>query len=52
MGVEMGISNSLSALISPYVKIPTRGIGVGQVQLSSFGLDFALRFAPVLSRKR
>jgi hypothetical protein len=52
MGVEMGISNSLSALISPYVKIPTRGIGFGQVQLSSFGLDFALRFAPVLSRKR
>jgi hypothetical protein len=52
MGVETGISNSLSLLIAPYVKIPTRNIGFGQVQLSSFGIDFALKFAPVLSRKR
>jgi len=52
MGVETGISNSFSVLIAPYFKIPTRNIGFGQVQLNSFGIDFALRFAPVLSRKR
>jgi hypothetical protein len=52
MGAEAGISNSLSLLIAPYFKIPTRNIGFGQVQLSSFGIDFALRFAPVLSRRR
>jgi hypothetical protein len=52
MGAEFGISNSLSAMVAPYVKIPTRGIGFGQVQLNSFGIDFALRFTPVLSRKR
>jgi hypothetical protein len=52
MGVETGISNSLSVLVAPYVKIPTRNIGFGQVQLNSFGIDFALRFAPVLSRRR
>jgi hypothetical protein len=52
MGVETGISNSLSLLIAPYVKIPTSNIGFGQVQLSSFGIDFALKFAPVISRKR
>jgi hypothetical protein len=52
MGAEAGISNSLSLLIAPYVKIPTRSIGFGQVQMSSVGINFALRFAPVLSRKR
>ena len=52
VGVETGISNSLSVLVSPYVKIPTRNIGFGQVQLNSFGIDFALRFAPILSRRR
>lgn len=52
MGVETGLSNSLSLLIAPYVKIPTRGIGIGQVQMSTVGINFALKFAPVISRKR
>ncbi|HEV2354351.1 MAG TPA: hypothetical protein VGR89_08915 [Puia sp.] len=51
-GGEFGISNSFSILIAPYIKIPTRNLGFGQVQLTSFGIDFALRFAPVISRKR
>jgi hypothetical protein len=52
MGVETGLSNSLSLLIAPYVKIPVRGIGIGQVQMSTVGINFSLRFAPVISRKR
>jgi hypothetical protein len=52
VGVETGISNSLSLLIAPYMKIPSRNIGFGQVELSSVGINFALKFAPVISRKR
>jgi len=52
MGVETGLSNSLSLLIAPYVKVPTAGMGFGQVQITSVGLNFALKYAPVLSRKR
>jgi len=52
MGVETGLSNSLSLLVAPYVKVPVRGIGVGQVQMSTVGINFSLRFAPVISRKR
>jgi hypothetical protein len=52
MGVETGLSNSLSLLVAPYVKIPTRGMGMGQVQITSLGLNFSLRYSPVLSRKR
>jgi hypothetical protein len=52
VGVETGISNSLSLLIAPYMKVPSRNIGFGQIEMSSFGIDFALKFAPVLSRKR
>ena len=52
MGVETGLSNSLSLLVAPYVKIPTRGMGMGQVQITSLGLNFSLRYSPVLSHKR
>jgi opacity protein-like surface antigen len=52
LGVETGLSNSLSLLIAPYMKIPTRGVGFGQVQMSSVGINLALKFAPVISRKR
>jgi len=52
LGVETGISNSMSLLIAPYIKIPSRNIGFGQVQMNSVGINFALKFAPVISRKR
>ena len=51
-GAEFGLSNSLSVLFGGYVKTPTRGIGFGQVDLTSVGLTFGLRYAPVISRKR
>ena len=51
-GVETGLSNSLSLLIAPYAELPMRGIGMGQVQMSSVGINFSLHFAPVTSRKR
>jgi Outer membrane protein beta-barrel domain len=52
VGVEMGINNSLSVLVAPYVKVPVRNIGFGQVELSSVGINFVFEFTPVLSRKR
>jgi hypothetical protein len=52
MGVEYGLSNGLSFLVAPYVKVPMRNMGFGQMQLNSFGIDFALRFTPVISRTR
>ena len=52
LGVEAGISNSLSLLVAPYMKIPTRNMGFGQIQMNSVGINFALKFTPVLSRKR
>jgi hypothetical protein len=52
LGVEAGISNSLSLLVAPYMKIPTRNVGFGQVQMNSVGINFALKYTPVLSRKR
>ena len=52
MGVEMGVSNTLSVLVAPYVKVPVRNMGFGQVELSSVGINFVLEFAPVISRRR
>jgi len=52
MGIETGISNSFSLLLAPYVKIPASKIGFGQIQMNSIGINFALKYAPVLKRKR
>jgi hypothetical protein len=52
LGVETGISNSLSILIAPYAKLPVRNVGIGQVQLNSVGIDFVLKYSPITSRKR
>jgi len=52
LGVETGISNSLSLMVAPYVKVPARSIGFGEIKMNSVGINFALKFAPVISRKR
>ena len=52
LGVETGLSNSMSLLIAPYMKVPLGTIGFGQVQMSSVGISFSLKWAPVTSRKR
>lgn len=51
-GVETGLSNSLSLLVSPYMKLPTKKLGLGQVQMNSVGIDFTLKWSPVTSRGR
>jgi hypothetical protein len=51
-GVEAGLSNSMSLLIAPYMKLPTRSLGLGQVQMNSVGIDFILKWSPVTGRGR
>jgi hypothetical protein len=52
VGVEANIGNSFSLLVAPYMKIPTRNMGFGQIQMNSVGINFAVKFTPVLSRRR
>jgi len=52
LGVETGITDDLSLLVAPYIKLPSRNIGFGQVSMSSVGVTFALKFAPVISKRR
>lgn len=54
LGVETGISNDFSILVAPYMKFPLSGggVGFGQVKMTSIGINFSLKYAPVLSRKR
>jgi len=52
LGVETGLSDNFSLLIAPYIKLPSRNIGFGQISMSSVGVNFALKFAPVISKRR
>jgi Outer membrane protein beta-barrel domain len=52
IGVEQQFSNSFSLQVEPFVKLPISGIGYGNLQLTSYGLAFSLRFSPVLGKSR
>jgi len=52
LGVETGISNSISVLVAPYMKLPLDNIGFGKIRMNSVGINVAIRYAPVISRKR
>jgi hypothetical protein len=51
-GVEQKLSKSLSFQVEPYAKIPVKGVGLGSVDLSSYGVNLSLRFAPMLKSSR
>jgi len=52
VGIEHQFSKSFSLQAEPFVKIPFSGVGLGNLQLNSYGVSFSLRYSPVLSRKR
>jgi hypothetical protein len=52
LGVETGISNSVSLQLAPYMKLPVSDMGFGRIRMNSVGIDFSIRYAPVLSRRR
>jgi Outer membrane protein beta-barrel domain len=51
-GMETQINKAFSFQVEPFVKLPIKGVGVGQLQLSSYGVSFGLRYAPLLKKKR
>lgn len=51
-GVETVLSNSLSMVIAPYMKLPTKELGFGHVQMNSVGINFGLKWAPDMGSKR
>lgn len=51
-GVETGISNDLSIMLAPYMKLPVSDLGFGKIRMSSVGINVAIRYSPVISRKR
>ena len=51
-GAEARLSKSFTLQVEPFVKIPLQGVGMGKLDLSSYGMMFSLRYAPVLGKSR
>ncbi|HMH31614.1 MAG TPA: hypothetical protein VK543_01220 [Puia sp.] len=51
-GIEQRLSKNLSLQVEPFLRMPVRGVGLGQLQLSSYGLGLSLRYAPVLRKTK
>jgi cytoskeletal protein RodZ len=43
-GIERPIGKNITGIIEPYAKIPLAGVGLGSIQLSSFGLNFSVQY--------
>ncbi len=43
-GFERRVSNKMSLLVEPYAKIPLGGVGLGNIRLSSFGINFSVQY--------
>ncbi|MEJ0103665.1 MAG: hypothetical protein WDO19_14420 [Bacteroidota bacterium] len=45
------LSNKLSLIAEPYIKIPMEGIGFGSIKLNSAGVLFTLSVKPFARKK-
>ena len=43
-GIEKPMGKHLTGIIEPYAKIPMGGVGFGNIELSSFGVNFSLTY--------
>ena len=50
-GYEKTVTKNISAQIEPYIKLPMAGIGFGNMQMSSYGLNFAIRYHPQFKKQ-
>jgi hypothetical protein len=44
VGFENRLTKNWSLQVEPYAKIPLSGVGLGDIQLSSFGLNFSVQY--------
>lgn len=51
VGYEHRISNKLSLLAEPYIRVPLKGVGYGKVNLVTTGLWLSLRYTPAFYKK-
>lgn len=52
LGMETQVGNNVSLQVEPFIKVPFTGVGIGNLQLNSYGISFSLRYAPVLKKSR
>jgi hypothetical protein len=51
-GFERQLGSGFSFQVEPFVKLPTQGIGFGNIRMNSYGVLFSLRYAPILKKTR
>ncbi len=51
-GFETSLSKLVSIQVEPYAKIPLKRVGLGNVHLSSYGVNLSIKVSPVLKRSR
>ncbi|PWT73604.1 MAG: hypothetical protein C5B59_13080 [Bacteroidetes bacterium] len=52
VGMERQLGNYVSLQVEPFIRVPFTGVGVGNLQLNSYGVSFSLRYAPVFRSTR
>jgi hypothetical protein len=52
LGLETEIGKGFSFQIEPYMKLPLKNMGIENVKLNTYGIQFSFRYTPVLSRSK
>ena len=51
-GMERSLSKRFSLQAEPYLKIPLKGLGMGSMRMTSYGILFTLKYKPQFNFKR
>ena len=52
VGMERSLGKRFSLQAEPYLKIPLKDLGVGNMRMNSYGILFTLKYKPFLNSKR
>jgi len=52
LGFETFVQKNVSLQFDPYVKLPLKNIGVGNMRLNSYGINIGIKYSPILKRSR
>jgi hypothetical protein len=51
-GIEQALGKGFSFQAEPFIRLPLRSIGTGDMKMNSFGILFSIRYAPMLGKIR
>jgi hypothetical protein len=50
--MERSLGKHFSIQAEPYLKVPLKGLGIGNIRMDSYGILFTLKYKPTFNAKK